>query len=199
MRTGSFVNLPFGLTRAEFVAKLGKTRSVVCSSRRVPIPVLLRYGSVEFFITSDSHLFYGFLWEPLDEDVPQGDHALRIDPWILLGSVSRESVEQGLRQEKIEFTGGHRPDGVYSLSLGNGVRIHFQGEGNGTDTNVLCGVEAMRQDVLPYQEPEKQISVTLTRSEVELLRQQAAHHRVSVAKLCAEWIRHRLTTETPPP
>lgn len=194
LRTGNFAELPFGLTREGFLEKLGETEWVAFSSRRERSPSLLRYGNVEFFITPDSHLFYGFLWEPMGEDVPQGNESLQIDPWILRAGVSRAAVEQHLHNENIAFTASERPAGVYSLLLESSVRLNFRMDDNGADANTLSSVEALRPEILPYQKPEKQIFLTLTTNEVDQIRQQAAQQGISMAKLCAAWIRQHLAT-----
>lgn len=201
LQTGGFSDLPFGMPRDEFIGKVGDTDYFVFAFRRDRSPSLLRYGNVEFFITTDSHLLYGFWWEPTETEVPQGNHRLQIDPWIFRGGVSRSSVEQGLRDAKIAFTGSKSTDGVYALSLASGVSLTFFGDEEGENAGKLCAVSAVRLDLLPDQEPTKQVSMTLTVQEVERIKLDAARQGVSVANLCAAWIRQRLrsgedTTET---
>lgn len=193
LRTGMFSDLPFGMSCDAFTGKIGDTDWVAFSSRRDKSPSLLRYGNVEFFITSDSHLLYGFLWEPNDTEVPRADHRLQIDPWVLSGGIERTWVEDRLRETEIAFTGKLRADGIYSLSLVSGVSLDFFGDGEKRDT--LGAVSVMRFDLLPDRVPTKQISVTLTADEVEIIRAHAAQRGVSVANFCAEWIRERLRVE----
>jgi hypothetical protein len=197
LHTGAFAELPFGISRDQFLDRLGETKDVIFDSRRNRIPTLLRYGNVEFFVTADSNIFYGFLWKPYNDhnEVPTGTDRLRIDPWILRRGVSRKTIEHELKKENISFGSSVRSDGVRSLSLASRVDLNFWTEDD-EEGDVLTSISAMRRELLPYQEPEKQISVTLTKSEVERLKRGAGRRRISMAKLCAEWIRRSLAEET---
>ncbi len=184
---GEFASIPFGSTREEVIQKLGELDATLPVSRRNPTPVLLRWGDVELIFDQDCGLFWCFLWEPSDDDLPLCNDRVTIDPWVLGGGMTYEMMQNGLSQAGIAFACDTGVKGEYRLTLESGVVLRFEDGGDDNDTGFrLRVVSADRREVIPPSEPKRQVSVTLTKAEFDRLRRAADLRKVSAGRLCVE-------------
>ena len=186
LRTGVFGAVRWGLSRAELEALLGTPDGTANRSRRDRHPTVFVYGDFEFYIAPQDDLLYAVHCDNFS--VPRGNAMLAVEPWILRYGLPLVEAEAGLMAEGIAFRKSDAADAV-RLYAESGASLTFS-----TDDAArgLVAVSRWNDAVLSAHEPERNVSLTLTDREIAALRQEAARRGVSLARLCADWIRERL-------
>lgn len=101
--TGSFKNIPFGITRKTFTEILGKT-SCTIGSRKSKYPSVYKYGIVEFFFAeeSDADELYCIMFQPAVNECERGNLQIDFDGWN--ASLTIDEARNYLITHNIIFT-----------------------------------------------------------------------------------------------
>ncbi|MBC8141930.1 MAG: hypothetical protein H7Y38_10870 [Armatimonadetes bacterium] len=193
VRTGGFGKVQFGIRRAELFALLGEPDGTAKANRRDSHPTIFLYGGWEFYVHADADALYGIRCDT-GEHLRGGD-TLVVDPWRLRFGLPIADAESALLAEGIAFE-VRKAERETRLIIGGGAALFFATDPEYYDGTGLWAIECWRYDLLPHREPTKQVSITLTESEYEALRQRAITNRRSIGVQCAEWVREHLPPRT---
>jgi hypothetical protein len=126
--------------------------------------------------------------ESLAFDELLGGPAIDLDPWVLRGQISKNDVETALRSAAIPYSSTRSSDeSLSALRTEGGVELGF---GNAEDQEAvwpgLCVISLVRpRDI---RKTTKQISVSISIEDYELIRKEARRQGIKIAKLCSQWL-----------
>jgi hypothetical protein len=188
LRDASFGPVRLGMSFDEVVAVVGAPDFI--ETRRRTNLTAAHYGHIEFYF---DHLqekrlvtIYSDHFHELD-----GGSALQFEPWILRGQVSQAVVEEELRLNDIRFAQAQSPSPeLTSIKTEGGVELYFgvvaEGE-NWPGLYSICVSSGLAEN-----DPGRQVSVTLTRGDYEIIRRIAKKEGIGISKLCSRWIAEKV-------
>ena len=189
LRTGEFGPIRLGDSYARVTALLGEPDDFMVRSKGND-PKLLKYGAIEFCFVLDEDFSLAYILAD-HFDVLDGGAAIKLDPWVLRGHVTIEEVEHALRSAHIAFEPDPNPGpDTTGLITQAGVRLLF-----GLQTPEDPGWSGLLSISLaekPLYPPRwKQIMVTMSMDDYELIRRESVRTGIKIGKLCGAWLAER--------
>ena len=128
LTTGVLGPVHLGMTRDQVRQLLGVPDQEGGTSRKYRIPVILRYGDLEFLYRPGEDSLHNIYMKIPHE--PSGGHAINLDPWLLTRGLSIEAAEGAFREGGITFKRSTPPNDVTLtlLTTAAGVDVAFVNE-----------------------------------------------------------------------
>lgn len=146
LKHGSLLNIPFGITRAELIEKLGNTENIRYSSPTDTFPSVFIYGRVEFhFAKYKKATFRAIKFDPWVEPVDKMNLDFNAFQWAK--EMTRRKSITFLRNNKIKFLDKKfsHDEGAWELETEGGVRLFYANE-ESPDIYVLKRFEKVVED-----------------------------------------------------
>jgi hypothetical protein len=147
------------------------------------LPGLWRYGPLEigFFRSSRDEMPFvasiSLYFRNSDEALPE---TLGVAGWFPPVGSPYVELRSRLDQAGIPVVGGVTAGPTKHLVVGPGVRITF-------DADLLHSIQYYAKREPPF----KQLSISIPREDLDLIRREARSRSVSVSSLCSTWVRER--------
>jgi hypothetical protein len=185
LRKGEFGPIRLGDNLDRILELLGEPDGSLMD-RKHKRPVIVAYGVIEFhFDPEQEYILWLIYADAFDELL--GGPAIDLDPWILRGQISKDDVETALRSAAIPYSltqpldkslSGLRTEGGVELGFGNA-------EDQETGWRGLCVISLAMPG---RKKTAKQISVSISFEDYELIRKEARRQGIKIAKLCSQWL-----------
>ena len=124
--SGDFVNIPMGISRKNFIKKLGNTPCVI-GSRKSKYPSVYKYGIVEFFFAEESETdeLYCIMFQPTVDECEKGNLHVDFKGWD--NNFTIEAARNYLTTNNIFFTEqkNKSDDEIIAIKTIGGVEITF--------------------------------------------------------------------------
>ena len=190
LRTGSFGPVGFGMSRAELKQLLGPADDVGITSRKDRYPTIFKYGDIEFYINPAQDRLYAIHSDYFT--FLQGNARLQLQMHGIDSTTTLSQMKELLQSAAITFS--ERVDqfeGKRLVTQGNVVLGFGEIASDGKTINhdgCFTTLSRFNHDVLVRQPPTKQVAITIPETTYEVIRKEALRQRISIAKLCSQWV-----------
>ena len=109
-RSGRFGPVEIGVTREVVETCFGPPEGVGGRSRRDPVPLIWKYGDVQFTFEPRGGLYLAFVdLDGMLEGVPRGWGGLKIEPWVICSGLSQSALLESLAEAEISYAVRTKP------------------------------------------------------------------------------------------
>jgi hypothetical protein len=183
LRQGTLHPVRFGMSEEELEVLLGKP-DFEFTARKKKRPLGLEYDYLEFHLTdrTESHtnqLCTNFLD---NFDAPKRTSTVEVDTWFLKNGMSQAEAEAFLHAADVSFEPISRLQPMRGIITPAGVELAFH-----EDEGLSFIMKSIREEI-EIETSTKQASITLPLEIYEKIRRESLRRRVSIAKLCSEWV-----------
>jgi hypothetical protein len=187
---GEFQEINFGKSRQHIIELLGKTDWQHFASKKSKFPSILKYRKVEFYFEEgENGRLTGIQIVPNAQEAPQGQ--LLIDYHDFLKNQTWKEIEQWLNKHSITYQELFLPfyDANDKLIKTEGkVALIFTREANEFILRKVHKFIVMNSKPLRT----KQISISISEEDYELLHQKSQKTGIAIAKICSDIIANQL-------